>query len=325
LVKAVEEGKIVDVRRFLEEGADPNSRGDFGSMRDVRLMKIAIFKEQPEIVRMLIEAGVDIEGKDPNNVATPLTAAIGQGHMETVGVLLELGAKVRNGDLGTAAGYGTPEMMRRLMQEGITVDDLYLSYTPAIKHAAEMKRFENVDFLLEHGGDIDALDANDKHTALTYAVDKRDLEVAEFLLSRGADVDKANGEGMTALVYAAGKGDIYLLRLLLAHGANADTMTDVGFTGLLMAVLNRQKESVRVLLAHGANVDKAAANGTTPLMFAAALNEYEIAKLIVEKGADVNVVAKSGDLAGHSALSIAREAGHTEFAALLRAAGAREP
>ena len=78
LVDAIREGEVDDVRRLLAEGADPTTRGDYGSMRELRLVKLAIYKEQPEIVRMLIDAGVGIEDKDRMNTATPLTAAIGQ-------------------------------------------------------------------------------------------------------------------------------------------------------------------------------------------------------------------------------------------------------
>lgn len=324
LVEATAAGGIDEVRQLLDEGADPNTRGDWGSMRDVRLVKIAIYAKHPEIVRLLIEAGVDIEGKDSGNLATPLTAAIGQGELKTVEVLLQLGAKVRNGDLGAAAGYGSPEMMRRLMEEGIATDDLYLDMMPPVKHAAEMKRFDNIDFLLEHGADIDALDTNDNHSALTYAVDQGETDVVTFLLSRGADPSRLDNNGKTGLHYAAENGSIELLRLLLEAGAGPDVTGRKMMSPLTTAAAIGQTEAVRLLLEHGA-IPGTDENAISPLMYAAAMGYYEIVRLLVDAGANVNHMIMDEQMQTHTALSVAVQAGHQDIADLLRDAGAKEP
>jgi ankyrin repeat protein len=218
LVAAIKARDAGEVARLLRQGADPNTRGDFGSMRGVEALKLAIQVAQPELVRQLVEAGARIDFRDPNNVATPLTLAIGKGQLDTFEVLLALGAKTQPGDLASAAGFGPPAMVRRLLEAGLPVDDAYLGSAPALIMAVANKRLENAEILLQHGADVDALHPPHgkypDHTALTKAADDGDVEAVKLLLSHGADPRLKNGLGLTPLFYAEINGDAEMLRLL---------------------------------------------------------------------------------------------------------------
>lgn len=238
--------------------------------------------------------------------------------------MLELGARVHSGDLGQAADGASPEIMERLMQVGISVDDLYLGTMPVVFAAARRKKLENIDFLLGRGADVDAMKANE-HSALTYVLDERDADTAAFLLSRGADPNMTNGEGRATLHYAAGTGMVETVELLLEHGADPDNVDDEGMSVLQLAVMVGDAEIVRTLIARGADAGKRDPDGATPLMYAATLGNGAICELLLEGGAPVNVTAKTGLLAGKTAMSLARLAGYDDIVELLKAAGAGDP
>jgi ankyrin repeat protein len=54
-------------------------------------------------------------------------------------------------------------------------------------------------------------------------------------------------------------------------------------------------------------------------MYAAYFNRIEVGKLLISRGADMDIKSKSGE----TALSIALDEGRTEFADMLKRAGAK--
>lgn len=325
LFRAVEARDPKELQRLLEAGADPSAKGDIRDLHGIPVIVGALFLGELDMVHALLDAGADVQGKESNPFQTPLTAAIARGDLTIVNRMLELGAKVHSGDLGQAAGSSTPEVMRRLLEEGITVEDLYLGTMPAIMEAAREKEYANIEFLIAQGADIDALDENDKHNALTYVLDEGDAETATFLLERGADPNMTDAVGMAPLHYAAGKGMVETVEVLLEHGADPDNVNDQGMSILQLAVMTRNVEVVRALVEGGASAGKPDPDGATPLMYAAALGDDAICEILLKGGAPVNVVAKKGYLAGQSALAIARLAGYEDIVKRLIAAGAGDP
>ncbi|HXV62165.1 MAG TPA: ankyrin repeat domain-containing protein [Vicinamibacteria bacterium] len=113
------------------------------------------------------------------------------------------------------------------------------------------------------------------------------------------------------------------LVILLAFGtgqqAEPEKRDDAGRTPLMLAVMEDDVETAERLIAAGADVDAADAYGRTALILAAQ-SSLESVRRLIAAGADIS---RRDDL-GTSALSVALEAGRTDIASELRAAGAIE-
>ena len=221
--------------------------------------------------------------------------------------------------------------------------------------------------LLQQGASVNS-PGSDGSTALHWAVESDNSELTRMLLQAGADAKRANRYGMTPLHLAAVNGNAALMRALLDAGANANAVLPEGETvlmtaartgaadalallldrgadvnaqdrwygesALMWAAAQNHGEAVRVLIAHGAPVNSRSnlqkvtnrnagqsllsLGNWTPLMYAARENALEAGRALVKGGAGLDLV----DPDGATALAIAIINAHYEFAALLLEAGA---
>lgn len=150
------------------------------------------------------------------------------------------------------------------------------------------------------------------------------------------------------LIDAAYMGDTNKVRQLLSEGADPNEVFFNGWTALMMAAAEGHRSAVSSLIEAGAEVDARNDGGRTALMFASGYGYDEIVEILIENGADVNAVPHEGvrwssltaasnnghertvvllleagadtelvDARGRTALSYAREQGHTRIADLL--------
>jgi ankyrin repeat protein len=150
----------------------------------------------------------------------------------------------------------------------------------ALMEAAYTGQLEEVRRLVRDGTPVDVIDT-EKRTPLMWAGFNGHTAVAEYLLDAGAAIDAKDSSGRTALMYAASGPFVEILGLLLERGA------DVNVQGTL--------------------------EGFTPLMTAAAEGLVDVVRILLAAGADRDIKDEDGD----TALSFARQNGHSDVAALL--------
>ena len=88
-------GHVDAARALLEAGADPNamSQHRFVKVRPLHTAcALEVSRENPEMVRVLVEHGADVNGTNTEGGATPLHNAAQSGSVALVRALLELGA-----------------------------------------------------------------------------------------------------------------------------------------------------------------------------------------------------------------------------------------
>ena len=116
---------------------------------------------------------------------------------------------------------------------------------------------ELVAYLLEQGSDPNVL-VDDGYTCLLTAVESeapQSVEIVAHLIKAGADIHHAGTNGWTALHMAAARGHPAKTQLLIDAGADVNCRTNIDgdVTPLMEAASVGRPDTVRLLLKHGAD------------------------------------------------------------------------
>jgi len=205
ITEASRNGDIEKVQMLLDQGADVNAstlnsllsmaahRGytdmvkvllDAGAQGKVEALGLATW--HPETVRVLLDAGTDVNGRAMLDMRALEIAAM-EGHTETAKLLIDAGADVDRRD---EAGW------------------------TALMQAAWAGQTEVVKLLLDVGADPNLGENRFDDTALMKTVYGSHTEIVRLLLDAGADVNVKNNEGRSALMEAEQKGHTDIVELL---------------------------------------------------------------------------------------------------------------
>jgi ankyrin repeat protein len=238
------------------------------------------------------------------------------------------------------AAEGDLAGLEREFAQGVNVDDLDEGWTPLMLAAkSECAGTDVLDWLVQHGADVNATRTQNEVRPLHLAIKNGDLSKVKCLVSAGANLTYKSSSGYDAMLDAAHstpESSIELFRYLLDHGAPVNGASKYGETALNVASRNVRMDVVRLLLERGADVEplrwsdlaKAVALGSvedveralhggvdllqrdrwgrTPWMLSLELGDFDKAKCVYRAGVD-------RDLRGHanrSAVAIAAHVGH---------------
>lgn len=220
-------------------------------------LHLAVADGQPDIVRVLVDAGADLTARTDFN-RTPLHAAL-QLHPELVPLLRQLGAQV---DAPSAAYLGDVDQLTRHLEDGTDPGDRS-SGADLLSWASFGGAEHTAKLLLEHGADADT-------GALHFAAGGARLELVRLLLAAGADVnrrDPTTGRTPLHAAVASGPGGDApeIVRVLLDAGADVNATTNDGASALDMshvaAAVHRRDDAgqatghdalAELLVSHGA-------------------------------------------------------------------------
>ncbi|XP_067675639.1 uncharacterized protein [Haliotis asinina] len=321
-MRACRQGDLNLFKRLVEKGANV-SLGD-------GCLSAACINGSLEIVDYLLSnfPSIDINRCDRKNRSAIMTASF-HGHTDVVEYLQSKGADILQRDeygqtcLHVACRSGHIKTAERLLPTfPIDVKDNN-GMTPFM-FALKANYFDMVDFLVEHGADMNVqnnrsqtslhtsawhgnavgcaklldlgmhVDVHDssKRTPLMCVSKRRDdrSEVINILLERGADINVRDKDGNTCLHIAAeSEGHIATIGRLVEHQINTKS---------------------NLLLERGLDVNVQNEHGVTPLMCAARQGNRAVVDLLINSGANVNVT----DLCGQDCISHAKDHGHYDLA-----------
>jgi hypothetical protein len=176
---------ILDTVEADEEGVKKIEGG-------LTALLLACVRGHAESVRVLLDAGVDVNGKTARG-GTPLMWAAGSrdNTTETVQVLLEAGAAVnaKTSDgrtaLMDAAMQGNTDAAKVLLRAGADIEEYTEEGTTPLMEAARHGNAETVQLLLENGARVNAVDREGR-TALKQAAAAGHAETEQLLRQAGA-------------------------------------------------------------------------------------------------------------------------------------------
>ena len=204
LYDAINADDVVEAWNLIRLGADVDAPDLSGPP-----LNLAAAKGFLAMVRILVDAGGDLEASGDPADARPLHMAAMHGHPEIASFLISRGANPNSRDdwgrtpLMVAATVGTVEVVDTLLSGGANPtikDDVYRD--TAIHYAAIAGREDVVALLLADGIPIDFPSGHDGESPLHYAAQYANLELVEFLVEQGADIHRADDAGATPLHYA---------------------------------------------------------------------------------------------------------------------------
>jgi ankyrin repeat protein len=144
----------------------------------------------------------------------------------------------------------------------------------ALHQAVLGRHAELTAFLLEHGANVAAVDAQDR-TPLHHAAFQGDAACLSLLLARGSDVMAREFRGRTPLFLATNWGrDLETVELLIAAGADVNDRTERGEEVLFSTLFYGMPEIIDALLEAGARLP-ANENDLRQSVFLSASNGYE--------------------------------------------------
>ena len=252
LFKAIRQRNVNETEAALNAGARLDSE-DFKG--DTPLL-CALAQNDLKMVRLLVERGADLNGRNGRTGETPLLAALSKGNVSIANYLVEKGADIN----ARESRYGDSVVFR----------------------AGRIKNHAFLDLLLEKGADED-------FRLLKAAVSTGNSKLLNRLLACGY---KASDE----LVLLAVKGKhAQLIRTVIENGASPNaTGRNTVSTVLIMASGNGDYNVVDALLKNGANPNIVGHNGTTALIEAAKSCNPAIAEILLKQGADATVKDNRG-------------------------------
>ena len=260
------------VRHLLAAGADPNASYIKGEWLQVALYGAAGIAGDPELTRMLLEAGADpTDDRDGLHGNEILYHACEFRDPTCAMLVIDAGARqdLVDYDLGRALNFPNPEMIEMFCTHGARADAGHL-------HQAVWRRRppRTVAALLDAGAPIDARDEHGL-TALQVAVRWGEDEVAALLRERGADTAPVTDEDRALGALIAGAGDE------VPRGVALSLLDEM----VMGSVEGGHLDAMRRLLDAGARIDGDPDSEEIPLGHACWRGRVQMTRDLVERGA----------------------------------------
>lgn len=251
------------------------------------LLHILALNGNLELLKIIVELGVNPNTLIEKGNLTPLHFAAMNGHLESLHYLLSKGA---NPDIQDDTGYtalhyavkeGDLETVTALLRKKANPNLRAIDGFPPLFIAAQEGYGNIAKKLLENQAEPN-LQGYDKRAAIHKASFEGHLEVVKVLLEYKANTEIRDKFGWTPLISASSGGQLKVVQLLLEQKVNLNAVSDHKTTSLYSAAAEGHTDVVEALLDAGAAIDLP--DTVSPIDVANAYGHHQIAELIRKRG-----------------------------------------
>ncbi|KAJ6155414.1 Pfs NACHT and ankyrin domain protein [Penicillium chermesinum] len=277
------------------------------------------------LIRSKMQTDPDVHVEGDQRYRYPIFAALAGGHKDAVAALLGLRSIHEEGSDMTeglnsrkdllnykystpvtwAANEGRLGILKRLLQDGLKVDQKDKEELTALHYASENGHETIVRYLVEKGADINLpgiYGVSPLHSASRIGHEA----VVRYLVEKGADINSSSIDGMSPLHYASQGGYETVVRYLVKQGADINPSSIDGMSPLHYALQGGYETVVRYLVKQGADINPSSIDGMSPLYYTSQGGYETVVRYLVEKGADIN----PSSIDGMSPLHYASQGGY---------------
>lgn len=352
LYRATESGNLFLMKRLLCAGADPWGL----DCEDDSMLSAAVRSRKPEVFDFLLDMGLYIE--DESSFGCPfIYLSILNDDLPMIDYLRRNGESFQfrhfNSDIREACRHGRKEIVRRILQDGLTLEHLsretgheyyswVLSSEPFDEEFAEMLYEAGVplrarageDDILKRAGTNEARTWMMKHLSAPlpdfsdipdaydiYLAARNSDEELRKLMVHGHELQAEDDEGWTPLHYACRDNHLQAIKRLVKAGADVHDLTEGGDS--CITLLNSQHageplECLRFLLRSGCQPERIISDGRTALTQLIEKQQSILVMELLSLGADVS----HRDDAGYTPYLAAARFGDASILARLEELGA---
>ena len=207
LVVAVEYNKPRIAKMLLERESKDEAGKRLNDKHFTKMICDAAYKGNAELCKLILDAGANVNAA--HYTTSALQTASSYNHPEVVKLLIDHGADIEHKDyagntaLNLAAAEGRIETVKLLVEAGANIHTKNSGGWTPLMHACLQGRAETVQFFLEKGANANDKAENERNiTALMLAADAGSVDKIKLLLEFGADPFAKDDVDLTAHDYA---------------------------------------------------------------------------------------------------------------------------
>jgi ankyrin repeat protein len=269
-----------------------------------------------EILKILLNAGANINQKTIDDGNSPLHFAVYNNHFAIMKELVKRGADInqqdKDGDtpLSCATLDNNIDIVKELLNNGANPHINDINGSSLLHYCAQHGYFELMKILLNAGVDINQ-QTNIGDSPLSTALYYNKFDIAKELCERGANIYTTDIHGVTPICFPTRKGHLGIVKYLHKHGAIIVENTiqaaiyngrinvlkyfsKLGLNAHIDSIYNAVKfnkpKLINLLSKMGGNLNYISDFGNTPLSLALATKSYECIKALCKLGANMNMV-----------------------------------
>jgi ankyrin repeat protein len=287
------------VQHLVSKGADVQITDE----NDQTPLLTAAKNNHPEVLRILATAKANINSTCTSDLLTPLHAGI--EHLEVVQILLQHGADItattNEGDtpLDHAIYKNKPESVKAILYESPMKPDLTLQSTKkALLQAAYLGYTEVVALVLEAGGDVNAMD-NQNRSLLCLAMLQESEILVRTILEYRPNLETRDEKNNEPLHFISNRTPVASIRLLVNTGRTLTSINKDWETPLHCAVIADNVDAAKYLLSKkpvASSIDTSPFDGApTPLQSACTRGSLEMIETLLISGSSINACNEGVD------------------------------